>query len=90
MTKIEGLDFTWQVGEAKAEFSKVLQSATKQPQIIKNREEPVAAIISMTDYKLLLQEKKKWQSFVAFSRQLAASDDLTIPLPPRDLSPAQF
>lgn len=43
----------WQVQEAKAELSAVIQAAQRAPQVITRRGEPVAVMLSIAKYKEL-------------------------------------
>jgi len=46
----------WKIGQAKQRFSEVVQRAKEAPQIIYNRDKPVAAVISARGF----QEFKEW------------------------------
>ena len=41
----------WKVGAAKAQFSNVISSSQSEPQLIYNRDQPVAAIISIDEFE---------------------------------------
>jgi prevent-host-death family protein len=49
---------SWKIGEAKQQLSKVVRLAQKEPQILSNRDEPVAAIVSMEE----LERFREWQA----------------------------
>lgn len=55
----------WQLQEAKARLSEVVNSARKGPQEITVRGEPAAVVVSVEEYRRL---KKKKTSFVEFIR----------------------
>jgi prevent-host-death family protein len=56
---------TWQLQEAKAKLSQLVRSAADSPQIITNRGEEAAVILSMDKYRELKGEKKQtiWEFF---------------------------
>ena len=54
----------WQLQEAKAMFSKVVQSAGKEPQIITVRGKETAVVLSMESYRNLSSPKESLVSFM--------------------------
>ena len=56
----------WQLQEAKAMFSKLVQSAKNQPQIITVHGKETAVVLSMESYQKLTSHK---ESFVNFMEQ---------------------
>ncbi|MDR0669723.1 MAG: type II toxin-antitoxin system prevent-host-death family antitoxin [Treponema sp.] len=56
--KTQARNTTWQLQEAKAMFSEVIRSATREPQIITVRGEEKAVVLSMNEYKKLKPLKK--------------------------------
>jgi hypothetical protein len=80
----------WQIAGAKAAFSRVISNAATTPQIIKNRDQSVAVIVSMADFETLEAAKFKWREFAQFSQNLAAKGDIELSLPARELTPPQF
>lgn len=74
----------WQLQDAKARFSEVVNSARKAPQEITVRGEPAAVVVSTGEFGRL---RKKPQSFVNFIRNspLAGADLLM----ERDRTPAR-
>jgi len=49
----------WKISEAKAKLTALLTSCIKEPQIICNREKPVAVVINVKLFEELMQIKKK-------------------------------
>ncbi len=49
----------WKISEAKAKLTALLTSCIKEPQIICNREKPVAAVINVKLFEELMQIKKE-------------------------------
>jgi len=49
----------WKISEAKAKLTALLTSCIKEPQIICNREKPVAAVINLKLFEELMQIKKE-------------------------------
>ncbi len=49
----------WKISEAKAKLTALLTSCIKEPQIICNREKPVAVVINIKLFEELMQIKKK-------------------------------
>jgi prevent-host-death family protein len=55
---------TWQLQDAKAKLSEVIQSAAEAPQVITIRGEETAVILSMDKYRKLAQPKQTlWEFF---------------------------
>jgi prevent-host-death family protein len=52
----------WSVVEAKAKLSELLKKASKEPQIIESRNEPVAVVLSIQEYQSLLRLINKPES----------------------------
>jgi len=77
----------WKSGEAKAHFSKLLRDAEKSPQIIENRGQEVAVVLSIGEYRSLQKARDQSQpavrfgKFLDFSRQLRndAGPELEVP-----------
>lgn len=80
----------WQIAGAKAAFSQVISRAATKPQIIKKRDESVAVVVSMADFKTIQDTKAKWRDFVQFSQKLASKDEIEMILPVREITSAQF
>ncbi len=83
----------WKVAEAKAQFSKLLRSAEKAPQIIENRGQEVAVVLSMDEYRSLQGSRESAQpaarlaEFLDFSRQLRSEKGLELEPPARSNRP---
>ena len=83
---------SWSVSEAKAKLSQVLSRARRGPQIIENRGEAVAVVISKAEYDRLEQFQAKpapsaMAELLDFTRKLKEQGDLELDLPPRQLEP---
>jgi prevent-host-death family protein len=83
----------WNVAQAKQRLSEVIREAAHEPQLIVNRNRPVAAVISVEElavYRAWKEEKAAQQAapqtlFDAFAelRRIAAGDPDPIPEPDR-------
>jgi len=78
----------WKVGQAKQHFSELLHKAEAEPQVIYNRDHPVAVVISATSY----QEYSEWRSRSSSKsleerfthlRQILAEEERPLDLPKR-------
>ena len=77
----------WKLAEAKQQLSKVVRLAQREPQILQNRDEPVAAVISADEFDRF----REWQArsgktlAVAFDelREIARDEDWTLEVVPR-------
>ena len=69
----------WQLQEAKAMFSEVVRSTSRQPQIITVHGKESAVLLSIEDYKKLISPK---ESFLSFMEQSPLAD-LELELPER-------
>lgn len=84
---------TWNVATAKAELSKVLRGARREPQVIERRGEPVAVVIGIEQYKRLSaaeDKRRRWQAFIAFSERVREEAGVELELPPRRSRPSPF
>lgn len=80
----------WSVSEAKARLSELLGKAKRDPQVIENRGEEIAVVLSIAEYERLRERgaepaetpMQKWLRDLA---RLKARGDLTLELPPRAL-----
>ncbi len=78
----------WNIAEAKQHFSDVVKQAASEPQVIYNRNTPVAAMIAAEDlaeYRLWKEGRQQQSLGDAFAelRQLAAVDPDPLPEPDR-------
>jgi prevent-host-death family protein len=74
---------TWQLQEAKARFSELVRSATKDgPQEITVRGKPEAVLVSAAEFKRLKKRKPRFVEFMLSSPLKGIELDLT-----RDKSP---
>lgn len=86
----------WNVAEAKASFSEVLNEAQSAPQIIENRGKPVAVVIGIEEYRAIkeLREqaapRQRLAAFLRFSGELRGQGGADLELPQRSSRPAPF
>jgi len=66
----------WQLQEAKAMFSKVVQSAKEEPQIITVRGKESAVVLSMESYRKLTSPKESLVSFMEQSPWASVKTEL--------------
>jgi prevent-host-death family protein len=85
----------WKIAEAKKHFSKVLQEVKESPQIIYNRNTPVAVVITpneFEEYKNFKQEHQQ-ENIADFFKQLrsiCAEEQYEIVVPERTDRPIQW
>lgn len=76
---------TWKISEAKACFSEMISSSREQPQILINRNKPVAAIVNIEDFNLFqnLKSEKERPTMAQLIGEIQSicqeEDDLEIP-----------
>jgi prevent-host-death family protein len=80
----------WKISNAKSQFSELISLAVKEPQIVCNRQNPVAVVLSYEEYNRLkdldvvLHRRPKWAKFAEYSIQLVDKKNLPeIELPSR-------
>ncbi len=78
----------WKIGQAKQRFSEVVRRAGKEPQIIENRNRPVAAIIAAEDVEPYLAWKKErrrrsMRELIEEAQRICGRDGYTLEIPPR-------
>ncbi len=79
---------SWSISEAKARLSALLVDTRGGPQVIENRGEAVAVVLSIADYQRLqtlasTPRPTAMQRWLATIETLKASEDLEITLPAR-------
>ena len=83
----------WNIATAKAELSRVLRRARRQPQVIENRGEPVAVIVAFDEYRRLSDRERRstrWQSFLDLSAAFRAEGGVEFDIPARRARPSPF
>ncbi len=85
----------WRIAQAKQRFSEMINAATKEPQLIYNRERLVAAVIEAETFQEFLawrDRKEKTSLADAFRElhQLMAEEDYTLEVPSRKDRPNPF
>ncbi|ADE55682.1 type II toxin-antitoxin system Phd/YefM family antitoxin [Coraliomargarita akajimensis] len=85
----------WKISEAKARLSEVVSSCVEEPQVLYNREKPVAALIDMEEYEQFLEYKKS-QRKKTMAEWLEELDEIKkqepgdFELPPRTSRPIPY
>ncbi len=85
----------WRIAQAKQRFSEMINAATKEPQLIYNRERLVAAVIEAEMFQEFLawrdrQEKTSLADAFRELHQLMAEEDYTLEIPSRKDRPNPF
>ena len=85
---------SWSVSEAKARLSELLSRARRGPQVIENRGEAVAVVISKPEFDRLQQLRAEprpsaMAELLELTRKLKTEGELELDLPPRKLEPAR-
>lgn len=63
---------SWNIAQAKQQFSEVVRLSAQEPQAIYNREKPVAMLVNATEF----EQFKQWRSAQRESSLMAQFDDL--------------
>ena len=77
---------TWKIAQAKQSLSRVIRAAADEPQVIFNRNRPVAAVLSgeaFEDFEAWRQEKARQRplpELFAELRALCMEEDYTLPV----------
>ena len=79
----------WSVAAAKAELSRVVQDAQKQPQVIERRGKPVAVVVAVDQFRDG-SAGARWRRFLDVSADVRASGGGELRLPRRDKRPSPF
>ena len=85
----------WKAAAAKAQFSKLLRDAEKSPQIIENRGQEVAVVLSVEEYRSLQKSRESAQpaarlaEFLDFSRRVRSQDGPELAPPLRANRPVE-
>jgi prevent-host-death family protein len=77
---------TWSVAAAKAELSRVLRRARREPQVIESRGEPIAVVVGVDDYRRLSEHEsstRRWRAFLELSKTLGVGGGADLDIPPR-------
>jgi prevent-host-death family protein len=79
---------TWNVASAKARLSELLKKTRSGPQVIENRGEPVAVVLSKAEYDRLQSAAAEprptaMREFLDRTAKLRGQDGLELELPPR-------
>jgi len=85
----------WRIGEAKQSFSKVVQAAREEPQLIYNRDRLVAAVVEGETFQEFMGwQRRHAQSSLAAGaakvRQACAEEGYVFEIPERENRPNSF
>ena len=72
----------WKIGEAKQRFSEVVRRASREPQVIQNREKVVAVVISPEQAAQLRRPRTMIEALAELGK-IAARTGYGLDLPPR-------
>lgn len=78
----------WKISEAKARLSEVVSNCVEEPQVLYNRQKPVAALIDIEEYEAFLaykqaQQKPTMAEMLDELREINKIEDDFGELPPR-------
>lgn len=69
----------WKLADAKQHLSRVVRLAREEPQILQNRDEPVAAVVSLADFERFREWQRRNEKTLAEAfaelRHTAAEED---------------
>ena len=87
----------WNIAQAKQHFSEVVKQATTEPQLIYNRNQPVAALISADDYAAFEEWRRTptkprtlAEEFAEFRQILEEEGCEELPKPPQTMRTNAF
>jgi prevent-host-death family protein len=76
----------WNIASAKAELSRVVREAQREPQVIESRGDPVAVVVAYDDYQRLAAQREGAQrrrAFLELSESLRSDGGVELELPKR-------
>jgi prevent-host-death family protein len=84
----------WKLAEAKQQLSKVVRLSQREPQILQNRNEAVAAVVSVEEYERFREwrdrEGRTLQSAFEELRRISEAESWELELAPRADRPNPF
>jgi prevent-host-death family protein len=84
----------WKLADAKQQLSRVVRLAKDEPQILQNRQEPVAVVVNLEDFERFRQWQQRNEKTLAEAfadlRQIAEDEGWETPLPPHRDRPNAF
>jgi prevent-host-death family protein len=84
----------WKLADAKQQLSQVVRLAKGEPQILQNRDEPVAAVVNLEEFERFREWQRRNEKTLAEAfadlRQIAADENWEPTLPPRRDRPNAF
>jgi len=84
----------WSIAAAKAELSKVVRHAQREPQVLENRGEPVAVVVGLDEYRRGSERQARVTAWRGFLERTAAmvteTGGIDLELPPRTTRPDPF
>jgi antitoxin Phd len=73
----EEMEMTWEIQDAKKQFSKIVESALKQgPQYVTKRGVREVVVVSIKEYEVLKAQKQNFKDFLLSCPKLDISLDL--------------
>jgi prevent-host-death family protein len=72
----------WSVASAKAELSRLVESAQSHPQVIERRGKPVAVVVAIDQFEDA-GAAARWRKFLAASAEIRADGGGELRVPPR-------
>ncbi len=79
----------WSVASAKAELSRVVESAQRRPQVIERRGKPVAVVVGVEQFEDV-EAAARWRKFLATSEEIRAGGGGELRVPPRQRRRSPF
>src|SRR5688572_23256427 len=79
----------WNVAEAKAKLSRLLEDAGAEPQVVANRGEEVAVVVGVKAYETLVEQaaagsrERRWKRFLQAGAELRKAGGGELRIPPR-------
>jgi prevent-host-death family protein len=83
----------WSIAEAKAELSRLVREAQAAPQVIENRGEAVAVVLSLEEYQALKAatlRADRWRAALAVSAAVRDDGGADLEIAPRAARPSPF
>jgi len=80
---------TWSIASAKAELSRLVESAQHTPQVIERRGKPVAVVVAVEQFEDGAAATR-WQTFLQASAEIRAAGGGVVRVPRRDPRASPF
>jgi prevent-host-death family protein len=89
VTTVSNRGHTWSIASAKAELSRVVDSAQRRPQVIERRGKPVAVVVAIEQFEDG-GAATRWRKFLETSSQIRASGGAEVRVPRRERRASPF